>query len=182
MSDLSDLEQRRLDNIRRNAQFLLDLGIDSSKVTTKVEEAHKIAADKKKAQVVARQALGKRSIGGNASRASVQEPVRQSRRLKMKLEKEVDIELEDKFVLNNDENDENDESGETKLNYSVMPSDSNELDDFEFEVYVFLKAWRLQTCRELDIEVVTYIICLNSRVVSFYMQIYALFYLFLLIL
>lgn len=169
MNDLSDLEQRRLDNIRRNAQFLFDLGIDSTKVATKVDEASKLAAEKKKAQAQERQNLGKRrksggGVGGgddeegeggviissSRSRNDKLQPVRQSRRLKMKLEdkQEVDLELENEIIANDEEDD-----AEKPIDYTEMPMDSNDLDDFEFEVYVFLKAWRLKTCRELDIEV-----------------------------
>jgi ribonuclease D len=59
--------------------------------------------------------------------------------------------------LTSGEDDGDDET--TEKNYDLLPYDSNQLDDFEFQVFVALKKWRLEQSRELDIE--PYKICQN---------------------
>eukprot|EP01052_Picozoa_sp_SAG31_P069910 SAG31_NODE_28746_length_405_cov_1.352941_1_plen_69_part_01 len=52
-----------------------------------------------------------------------------------------------------------DEEIQKPRDYSVMPVDPEMLDDAEFEVYIAMRAWRLEQKRFLDIE--AYKICQN---------------------
>jgi|EP01033_Poteriospumella_lacustris_P007349 superfamily II DNA helicase RecQ len=139
--DLSDYERLRLENIRRNAEFLAGLGLQDVLPT-------KAAVVKEKVQ-----AVGKRKREDFETRKALEQPMRRSRRVQL---------LQEGLKLSqvDDDNEEIEVKSEPEQrSYEDMPFDSNELDDFEFQVFVALKAWRLRTSRELDIE--PYKICQN---------------------
>lgn len=140
--DLSDYERLRLENIRRNAEFLAGLGLQD------VLPA-KAAVVKDKVQ-----AVGKRKREDFEARKAQEQPVRRSRRVQM---------LQEGLKLSQVDDDEIEVKPEPpQRSYEDMPFDSNELDDFEFQVFVALKAWRLKQSRELDIE--PYKICQNRTI------------------
>lgn len=138
--DLSDYERLRLENIRRNAEFLAGLGLQDVLPV-------KAAVVKEKVQSV-----GKRKREDFEARKALEQPVRRSRRVQL---------LQEGLKLSQVDDEEEIEikSEPDQRSYEDMPFDSNELDDFEFQVFVALKAWRLKTSRELDIE--PYKICQN---------------------
>lgn len=134
LNDLSDYEKIRLANINRNLEFLKNLGLVKPVVEVKKEE--------KKIEDLAK--IKKRKIQSIKPEINLQN-VRRSARLRA-----ID-EIEEEIKLTKD-NDEEPIEEDTGIDYEQMPLDSEDLDDFEFQVFVLLKAWRLQLCRELDIE------------------------------
>lgn len=145
-SDLSELEQRRLENIQRNSQFLISLGISSDSNNTNKLSKDKIDLNKKSE-------IKKRSL----KKLSPIISTRSSKRLQA-LKEEISM-LKDES--SDDEIDESDGS----IHYDIMPIESDQLDDYEFEIYAHLKAWRLEKSRELEIE--TYKICQNRTLAEF---------------
>lgn len=142
MSDLSELEKRRLENINRNASFLAQLGF---------------AAPSEKKDLVKKKPRAASSEESKQKKRPDQfqeYPTRYSRRLKKEL---IDDSID--LIPKKEEPVDEEDSG---INYSTFPIESAELDDFEFEIYVYLKAWRLRKCRELDIE--PYKICQNRTI------------------
>lgn len=143
-NDLSDYERLRLENIRRNAEFLKKLGIESKPVpiTTSVKKEKKSDLDIISAEVKKRkreQELKENSL-----------PTRRSARIQnIKVE-----DVEEDVVTQSKDTEE-----EFAIDYDSMPLESNELDDHEFQVFVALKAWRLLESRRLEIE--PYKICQN---------------------
>lgn len=132
-NDLSDYEKIRLENINRNLEFLKNLGlvkpvVEVKKEVNKIEDLAKIK---------------KRKIQSIKPEINLQN-VRRSARLRA-----ID-EIEEEIELTKETSEEPTE--EAGIDYEEMPLDSEDLDDFEFQVFVLLKAWRLQLCRELDIE------------------------------
>jgi hypothetical protein len=146
--DLSDYERVRLENIKRNAEFLAGLGLQDV-----LPKKNKV--DKELAQVAA----GKRKRSDDEARRTKEQqqsaiPTRRSLRVQQIQEgvklKEEELELAGSLIT---------ESEPTKRSYADLPFDSDELDDFEFQVFVSLKKWRLLRSRELDLE--PYKICQN---------------------
>ena len=129
--DLSDYERVRLANIQRNNQFLLNLGISEVK-----KDIDLTVPAKKKVKTENKSYKENRLVC----------PTRRSERISKIKEFEISPEIED----DNDISNPNINIG--GIDYDDFPSEPNELDDFEFEVFVALKQWRLGRCRELDIE------------------------------
>ncbi len=138
-NDLSEYEKVRLANIRRNAEFLSQLGLQKPSVPAKkpVEQQQKAVERVKR------------------ERSIPLEPTRKSRRLQ-----EID-ETESTKIKEYGSIIEEKESEET-VDFERFPENSNELDDFEFQVYAALRQWRLLKCRELSIE--PYKICQNRTI------------------
>jgi superfamily II DNA helicase RecQ len=125
MSDLSDYEKIRLENIRRNADFLNSLGFSEENKVVKKEE-YKLPSKKRKVPTVSENLPRRRSL-----RIQQSEP-------------DTNQEIDD------DEN--KNESLDVIPFYEVIPFESKQLDNFEFQVYVKLREWRLAKSREEDLE------------------------------
>lgn len=138
--DLSDYERLRIENIRRNAEFLAGLGITENKPASNGVSPH----------VEKTKSVGKRKREDSESRKSDSQPTRRSARVQL---------LQNGIKLEEDEVELREEVQTKQKSYDDLPFDSEDLDDYEFQVYVALKAWRLQKCRELDLE--PYKICQN---------------------
>eukprot|EP01039_Chlorochromonas_danica_P007621 gene7622-8423_t len=134
-NDLSDYEKLRLENIKRNASLLAELGF---KPLEKKSAAKFVQSNKRKR----RESCSARPIILPIRRSPRLHKVQEFREKGEEEESEREIEKEDGVV-----------------DYEKMPFDSEELDDDEFQVFVELKAWRLNKSRELDIE--PYKICQN---------------------
>ena len=132
--DLSEYELLRLENIRRNNEFLLSLGLAQSvsSGSSKKEEAKAVLVNSKKRQ-----------------KAVVIEGTRKSSRLNnISIDENSNSNIEAIKV----DDDVDTDTGVAKVNYDDIPVESHELDDFEFEIFIILKKWRLLKCRSLDIE------------------------------
>jgi len=132
--DLSEYELLRLENIRRNNEFLLSLGLAQSvsSGSSKKEEAKAVLVNSKKRQ-----------------KAVVIEGTRKSSRLNnISIDENSNSNIE---AIKVDDDVDTDTSA-AKVNYDDIPVESHELDDFEFEIFIILKKWRLLKCRSLDIE------------------------------
>eukprot|EP00939_MAST-03C_sp_MAST-3C-sp1_P004301 g4301.t1 len=136
MSDLSEYERKRLENIRRNQEILRSLGLDD-RVKKHVERAKEIKKEKKR----------KRRTQGKGKRSKTAPPPRKTRRSKRLQGLEAQKIQEDSKV---DEDSEEEEG--TGIDYTRMPVEPEYLDDLEFEVYAILRGWRLKKKRELQIE------------------------------
>jgi len=133
-SDLSEYELLRLENIRRNNEFLLSLGLAQSvsSGSSKKEDSKAVSVKSKKRQ-----------------KAVVIEGTRKSSRLNnISIDENSNSNIE---AIKVDDDVEKDTSA-AKVNYDDIPVESHELDDFEFEIFIILKKWRLLKCRSLDIE------------------------------
>lgn len=151
--DLSAYEKLRLANIRRNSEFLAQLGLETVKVPN--------IADKSKSQIKINDDEViiplKRDRHNKISRRFT-EPSRKSARLSSS---------SSPVTTKNDEHDfdssaDNEDTKPDGIDYELMPMDSSDLDDCEFEVYAALRKWRLLISRELEIE--PYKICQNRTI------------------
>jgi len=152
MSDLSDYEKKRLENIKRNAAFLTQLGFDPvvkhEYETTKEKNNEALLKQQKKS------ATQKRKLDEIV-------PTRSSQRLRKELlPPEVAESPQTKKKVTTTPT--HSSSSSSYVDYELMPESSEELDDHEFQVYVILRAWRLKTSRELDIE--PYKVCQNRTI------------------
>ena len=131
--DLSPLERLRLDNIRRNELFLNSLGL--TKKTELVSKSKKERATRK----IVHDSDNK---GGLLKR-------RRSTRISC-TDKDTDIEE----AKEKEDTDMEGEKGEEMIavDYNLMPTSSDELDDSEFEVYTQLRSWRRARSNDLEIE------------------------------
>ena len=134
-NDLSEYEQLRLANIRRNNEFLSSLGLVDNKPQRASIESRKAVVTKSKKRRTETVVAGTRKSSrlNNAS---------------------IDDNSNATFTavkVNDNDNDEK-ENSDFKVDYDDIPMESNELDDFEFEIFTMLKKWRLLKCRLLDIE------------------------------
>ena len=142
MSDLSDYEKTRLENIRRNEEFLKTLGIDKPRIVAAP------VIKKRKIEKPTREKKEKRKVPPvNVPEAL---PSRRSRRVAAA---DARIEAEEEND-DDDDDDENQESTEEEsiFSYDTMPRESLELDDNEFQIYAILRAWRQRRCKEITEE------------------------------
>lgn len=131
MNDLSEYEKERLRNIRRNQEYLRKLGLDD--VTAALQKKKKVRKKKKAANE-------KRTKKKKTETLPVTR--RRSRRLQTKTEALNEV----KDASSSDEED-------NSVNYSKPAIDSDRLDDFEYEIYVRFKKWRLMRQRNsIDID------------------------------
>ncbi len=138
MEDLSEYERIRLENIRRNNAFLEQLGCCSA-TRPKDDDPQPLPTIKN----VKREVKRKRSFEIDSTLLS---SCRRSPRLRT---------LGDKVVENIEECSSPDDvkrDEQQMIDYDVMPAESTDLDDHEFEIFVELKAWRLLKSRELELE------------------------------
>lgn len=145
LNDLSAYEKLRLENIRRNAYFLMSMGIQP----LESKQSRSIAHTKPLPRARDRKKLGcgwKRRRTERSKLMKEEQPTRRSRRLslsadELKLEDETEYDDQEVNVSNN-----------ATITYQGMPMESFDLDDYEFQLFVVLRSWRLRRCRELDIE------------------------------
>lgn len=146
-TDLSDYEKKRLENIKRNAAFLSQLGFDP---VAKPENV--LSKERKDANTL------KKSIQRTKRKIDEVIPTRYSQRLRsMDIEEEQQARAREEVEAKDSVKNQVTSSG--GIDYELIPETSEELDDHEFQVYVILRAWRLKTSRELDIE--PYKVCQN---------------------
>lgn len=91
-------------------------------------------------------------------------PTRSSKRLKALSDYENRSGVADAVHLDGESaneaaDDEQVDEDDEKIDYTRMPTEPEDLDDDEFQVYVSLRAWRLQRKNELEVE--PYKICQN---------------------
>ena len=87
-------------------------------------------------------------------------------RSSMRLKESIEGSNDETCIVDTDGGDEskldsisNENIPEEKLSSSVLPEESDQLDDHEFQVYASLRAWRLRRSKELEIE--PYKVCRN---------------------
>lgn len=142
-NDLSEYEKIRLENIKRNALFLSSLGLGIVSRTETVDESNKNNDIADHIKTFKKSKVDRRRL----EKLDTILPTRSSKRLKGF---NASVDLPEESI---DTNLQNVETSENKgVDYDSLPESSEELDDFEFEIYVSLKKWRLKRCRELDIE------------------------------
>jgi hypothetical protein len=139
-NDLSPYELARLERIRRNEDRLRGLGLIGFKseheVTSSVGREKKVQRVKKekRASIATRSSKRLRELG-DGKRGSHEEVA------------EDDAPGREEMTLKD------------KVNYVLMPQETEELDDHEFQVYAALRSWRLLRKNELEVE--PYKICQN---------------------
>ena len=142
---MSDYERVRLENIRRNAAFLSGIGIqDQTKlISTGSSKATAVpTADKK--------VVPKRKRDEKSEPVKRETPTRFS--LRVRQVKPDYKELKESDVPKQPASNVTDDSEESAIDYTYIPREPNLLDDFEFEIYVQLKKWRLLKSREKELE------------------------------
>lgn len=130
-NDLSEYEKLRLENINRNLEFLKSLGIATK------ENLNQSAREEPKPKTPKRKAT--------PTKVKEEPNAKYLRRSPRLLASEGNTPVKEEPGNEEDQQD-------VILGYESMPLESNELDDFEFQLFVKLRAWRLKRCRELDIE------------------------------
>ena len=142
--DLSPYELLRLTKIRRNADRLAALGLGSSIATSAGRKAP-----------VAR----KRPRPKETNKLPARPPTRLSKRLRdrrVKGNREFNVLDSPAHALDREQDDD---VSCTTIDYSKMPQEPDQLDDYEFQIYASLRRWRLHRKDELEIE--AYKICQN---------------------
>jgi hypothetical protein len=86
----------------------------------------------------------------SSSSSTTARPLRQSNRLK-------NIKPIESSYHNNDNYDDYEKDLNTTtinsiINYDKLPYESDELDDYEFQIFIYLRKWRLNRSKELNIE------------------------------
>ncbi|KAL7530399.1 hypothetical protein ACHAXR_003474 [Thalassiosira sp. AJA248-18] len=142
-NDLSPYELARLVRIKRNEERLRSLGLIGNSVLKPVKPI-------KKAKNAPRKRRNQTPASG----------IRSSKRLKNLKEGKKIVEDAKDSESSGGEEDVAISTPEEKVNYSAMPKEPDQLDDSEFQVYVALRAWRLQRKNELEVE--PYKICQNK--------------------
>lgn len=142
-NDLSEYERIRIENIRRNADFLSTLGFQVAANNQPV-----VSVDKKPKSISneIEKKKKKRSFDDISKDATVVSTRYSLRSRSANTTKEIN-EIENKEEIESNEDEEED-----LVDYESTPYYPQNLDDFEFEIYVSLKAWRLTQSRELGLE------------------------------
>ena len=135
-NDFSEYEIRRLENIRRNEKILRDLGLSGNQIPIKKKKKKKPSKKRKNARRSTPKIVGRRK----SRRLQGQEAEIRARDNVLDPESEVLAEKRD------------DDDDDERIRYEEMPRQPDRLDDYEFQIYVRLKAWRLVRKRELNIE------------------------------
>lgn len=152
-SDLSEYEKIRYENIRRNNEFLRQLGLSVTSHENKnngINNTQKNKDSNNDELIIERKKKRER----NLQQLNDVNPKRRSTRIVLK---EQNLSFDSIDNINQDENEEEDEDENNKKGFSIdydnyEPQVIEELDDFEFLVFVLLRKWRLMKCRELEIE------------------------------
>jgi len=137
--DLTDYERLRLENIRRNEMFLQSIGIES-------KQESKTDFDKIMKAVNSRKKINEPRL--------LCEHVTCKRRRSSRLNPSIDTSVEEGHtdvtaaVGDNMDEDEN----AHRIKYAEIPAGSDELDDFEFQIYTELRRWRKSCYLQLEIE------------------------------
>jgi hypothetical protein len=138
-NDLSEYERIRLQNIKRNEEFLLQLGFSGP--ASKAREEKEDSLKKEAAKI-------KEEKRRERKRKEVNEAPLLSTRKSPRLQQLAGIVSNQEIETDTTSLDEEEESNF----YDRMPLESNELDDFEFKIYVQLRKWRLLLSRKLETE------------------------------
>jgi len=130
--DLSGYERLRLENIKRNQDFLSSLGLAAIK-SQQVISASRSASSSDPPK--------RKKLRGEEVRPESTAKRRSARLSDYKDIAQVEIS-------------ETESSSPRSINtlYSNMPQEADEIDDFEFQCFVIVKKWRLQLCRSLGID------------------------------
>mmetsp|Transcript_15665 Transcript_15665/g.22496 ORF Transcript_15665/g.22496 Transcript_15665/m.22496 type:complete len:227 (+) Transcript_15665:3-683(+) len=126
-TDLSPYELARLEKIKRNNDFLKNIGLGPKKIL----KAPKPPNHK-------RQRLAQPRV-----------PTRSSKRIREAQARE-DVKSSESIL--DDGKEELADISNKGIDYDSTPREPDELDDSEFQVYISLRSWRLRKSRELDIE------------------------------
>ena len=139
--DLSDYERLRLENIRRNQEFLSSLGLAATKPAHLEQISNEIILEAKK----------KRQRQTNEStKDNFPDPI-----VKRRSSRIASLPIKEDVVLATTKEEDkigDDISAIGIINYEFMPQTPESLDDFEFDCFVILKKWRLNLCRSLGID------------------------------
>jgi hypothetical protein len=145
-NDLSEYEKLRLQNIKRNSMFLKSIGLNINQPTFAMN------AEKNHTNVKKRES----SIGQNEIL-----PVRCSKRIRVcnfAEQKEhcqsnqIQLQPSEKCQKENGDVSDPSEIQQGRNKYTKVVSDSADLDDFEFQVYVKARRWRQNISKELVVE------------------------------
>ena len=133
MADLSEYEQQRLANIQQRKAFLATLGLQSTAIKAHVAQ-EAAAREIKKEQAVGRTSRNKRG------RVAASRGTRKSSRLRGVSAAEGGAGAAD------------DDEDQGTIVYADAPDAPEQLDDFEFQIYIGLRKWRLALSRRLQTE------------------------------
>jgi hypothetical protein len=169
MDDLSDLERLRLDNIRRNAEFLSSLGLgpagpgarsgQSAKSGAKsatgsgnrVAAVHgdSSSATHEEEQIIAESKAAKRRKSESKANA-VTSGVRSSKRVRRQNPEYGELDDPEAVFATPEPASSSgkiNDGSEDGFAYDNFPEESRELDDYEFEIFALLRKWRLDKAR-----------------------------------
>jgi hypothetical protein len=135
---LSNYETLRLENIRRNQEFLSTLGLSATKPPSLERISSEIVEVKRK----------RRRQTNESSNEHSHDPIikRRSSRISLLPVKEEVVTTTVKTEVDQDS------TTVSVINYEFMPQQPESLDDFEFECFTILKKWRLNLCHSLGID------------------------------
>ena len=133
MADLSEYEQQRLANIQQRKAFLATLGLQRTAIKAHVAQ-EAAAREIKKEQAVGRTSRNKRG------RVAASRGTRKSSRLRGVSAAEGGAGAAD------------DDEDQGTIVYADAPDAPEQLDDFEFQIYIGLRKWRLALSRRLQTE------------------------------
>jgi superfamily II DNA helicase RecQ len=140
--DLNAYERLRLENIKRNAEFLASIGL----LPSSSSPANRQLDSGNESVIKHRQPAKSKKKRARLPSDPEELACRRSKRLSNKMDGTTTASVEDTS------NEQVEEVDEKEFNYENMPFESSDLDDYEFEVYAMLRKWRLMKSRELDIE------------------------------
>lgn len=143
--DLSEYERARLENIRRNSAFLSGIGIHEQKFLISAASSSSNSAPKRKRDEKYQPAAIKRETPTRYSLRVRQEKPNYTELKENQIPKQLQ---KKKGVIDGEEDDKDSDT----IDYQYIPREPHLLDDFEFEIYVQLKKWRLVKSREEGIE------------------------------
>jgi hypothetical protein len=147
--DLSEYEKIRYENIQRNNEFLRQLGLSVRSEKNNVNGEEKKIKDANKNELIIRKKKRERN---NLQQLQEINPKRRSSRIILK---DQNLSYDNVNNTNEDENENKDDNKEDifSIDYdNYSPQVIEELDDFEFLIFVLLRKWRLIKCKELEIE------------------------------
>ena len=137
MADLSEYEQQRLANIQQRKAFLATLGLQSTAIKAHVAQ-EAAAREIKKEQAVGRTSRNKRG------RVAASRGTRKSSRLRGVSAAEGGAGAGAGAA--------DDDEDQGTIVYADAPDAPEQLDDFEFQIYIGLRKWRLALSRRLQTE------------------------------
>mmetsp|Transcript_27479 Transcript_27479/g.26288 ORF Transcript_27479/g.26288 Transcript_27479/m.26288 type:complete len:370 (+) Transcript_27479:66-1175(+) len=161
MSDLSEYEKIRLENIHRNAEFLRSLGLGPGDNSVKpvIVKERKLKEPSRKSRDVPETVVdtSSRRSSRRLSNQIATDSLPDNYNDKMTyddddgewVKKQKKVRVEDRRYA---EQTAEDSKIAHILDYDNTPQTSEDLDDFEFAIYALLRKWRHKRCAELDLE------------------------------